>query len=331
MPPSNASQMRVAKTTTAPGDLLCAALQPESQRLWVGSSDFRIYPVDFREQQPAVGEPLSGHSSYVSGLVHSDSQLISAGWDRRIIWWDLEARRSVRAIEAHAKWIRQLAISASRDVFASASDDMTCRLWDARTGQMIREFSGFADRIVELDYPNKIMACALSADGVYLAATDGESRVLVWETRTGREAGRFDAAGFLFRGMIELGNYTYAGIRRIAFSPDGRSLALAGIQNGNGFVHSGGGFLQIFDWSCGQKTYELKVAAGQLEALKWHPRGSWILASHATSYLLDPAQPRVLSESNAGGMAALDAALDDSATTMYTVGRGKAVQWTLTA
>jgi WD40 repeat protein len=331
MPAANMDQVRVAKTTTATGDFLSVALEPNSQHLWVGSSDFRIYSIDFAAGLPTATPALEGHSSYVSGLVLAGRKLVSAGWDRRLIWWDLETRRPIRTVDAHGRWIRQLSPAEDRSAFASASDDMTCKLWDTQTGRMIRQFSGFSERLHNFDYPNKIAACALSPDGKHLAATDGESRVLMWDTESGREIARFDATAFLYRGMIELGNNFYAGIRRMAFSPDGRRLAIAGIQNGNAFIHAGGGLLQIFDWNRGEKTYELKVAAGQFEALKWHPRSAWILAAHGTAYLLDPSQPRVLKESNAGGMAALDAALDDSATTLYTVGRGKAVQWILPA
>lgn len=324
-------QLGVAKTVSATGDFLSVALEPRSQRLWVGSSDFRIYSIDFAADPPTATPALEGHSSYVSGLVLAGTKLVSAGWDRKLIWWDLETRRPIRTVDAHGRWIRQLSPAEDKNTFASASDDMTCKLWDTQTGRMIRSFSGFAERLNSFDYPNKIVACALSPDGNHLAATDGESRVLIWNTESGREEARFDAPAFLFRGMIELGNNFYAGIRRMAFSPDGRSLAIAGIQNGNAFVHLGGGLLQIFDWNRGEKKYELRVAAGQLEALKWHPRSDWILAAHGTAYLLDPRQPRVLKESNAGGMAALDGALDDAVTTLYTVGRGKAVQWKLPA
>jgi len=79
MPAANMDQIRVAKTTTATGDLLSVALEPNSQHLWVGSSDFRIYSIDFAAGLPTATPALEGHSSYVSGLVLAGRKLVSAG------------------------------------------------------------------------------------------------------------------------------------------------------------------------------------------------------------------------------------------------------------
>ena len=35
--------------------------------------------------------------------------LVTGGYDGKLIWWDVEKRQKVRAVEAHARWIRSVA------------------------------------------------------------------------------------------------------------------------------------------------------------------------------------------------------------------------------
>jgi len=327
MPAPDLERFRPGKAVAHPGDFLCLAREPDSERLWAGHADGRIYAIDFAADKPEAKAVLEGHASYVSGLGLASNTLVSAGWDKKLIWWDLQKRARVRAVEAHKLWIRQLAVNAAGTVVATVSDDMACNLWDAASGRLIRQLTGFNETLLPLDYPNKVFTCSFTPDGRHVAATDAECKVVVWEVETGREAARFVAPDFLFNGMLALGSYAYSGIRRAAFSPDGRSLALAGIRNGNAFVHAGKGMVQVFDWQTGKKTCEHQAGSGQFEGLYWHPKSAWVLAAHGSLCFLDPAQPRVLKEVKSGEAATADLAVSESADAVYTVGRGKVRKW----
>lgn len=331
----NINNIRIAKTVTLTGgDFLSVVHEPKSDRLWLGHIDFGIYTVDFTADKPSAERVLTGHTSYVSSLALLGDTLVSASWDRTLRWWDIRERKSIRSVDAHQAWVRQIAVDPKGLLLASVSDDMTCSLWEATTGKPLHTLSGFEKRLPRYDYPNKLYACALTPDGKHVAAADELCRVIVWETATGREAARFEAADF-FKADWDRNNHPYGGIRRLAFSPDGKKLAIAGMANSDVAIINGKGLVEMFDWQKGEKTYELKLNDNaQYECLAFHPAGEWLLAAvggtpgdpTAKIVFLDPAKPHVLKDTLAT-MPTYAFALSEDASTLYTAGRNKVLKW----
>lgn len=336
MPEANLDKIRIAKTVSHSGDFLCVAREPDSERLWVGHADSKIYAIDFSAQRPVAQAVFEGHTSYVGGLGFADKTLVSAGWDHKLIWWDTEKRQMVRSVDAHQRWIRQLAVNSARTALASISDDMTCKVWEVKSGRMIHQLRGFDLRLAPYDFPNKVFACAFSSNGRHIAAADAACRVIVWEADSGREAARFDASSFLT--ISRGGNLPSCGIRRLAFSPDGRLLAVAGKSSSNeAYVISGNGLVQVFEWQSGKKTTEQKLGGNntQFEGFAWSVRSDWMVAApfhpaNGSLSFLDPSQPRVLKETPAT-MQVYDLTVSELSDAVYAVGRGKAIKWELPA
>ena len=335
MPPPSLDRVRISKTVNHPGDFLSVAREPNSERLWIGSTDFKIYAVDFAAERPAASVVFEGHNSYVSALGLVGRTLVSGSWDRTLKWWDIQNRQLLRTVDAHRLWIRQLVVNSAQNLLATVSDDMTCKLWDAQSGRLVRQLTGFEANLPRYEYPNKLFACAFSADGRLVAAADETCRVIVWETASGREAARFDAAGF-FKADWDRNNHPYGGIRCLAFAPDGRSLAVAGMENTDVAIINGKAMVQIFDWQTGRKNHEAKLGSNiQFECLAYHPQSAWLLAAPGGGgggalYFLEPGQARVLKETPAT-MQTFALAVNETADAFYTVGRGKALKWEIPA
>jgi WD40 repeat protein len=328
----NLEHVKIAKSVSRPGDFLSVVREADSDRVWLGHTDFRIYAVDFTADKPQAEEVFTDHTSYVSSLALLGETLISASWDRTIRWWNIHDRKPVRSVDAHQRWVRQLDLHAASNRLASVSDDMTCKLWEADSGKLVRSLTGFDARIPRWDYPNKVFACALSPDGKHVAAADETCRVVIWEMESGREATRFNATGF-FKEDWDRNNHPYGGIRCLRFSPDGRTLAIAGMENSDVAIINGKGLLQAFDWQAGEKTYEQKIGSNvQLECLAYHPQAAWLVTAvgggenGGNISFFDPAQPKVLKDAPAT-MQTFGFAWGENAESFYTAGRGKALKW----
>jgi eukaryotic-like serine/threonine-protein kinase len=122
--------------------------------------------------------------------------------------WDLATGRELFPLAGHDAVVTAIAWDATGRLLATASLDGTVRLWQADTGQPVRQF----------DLGGEGLGLSFAVDGKRLAAATSvpggkQGLVLVWDVATGRELLRRAVAG--------------TGVRGVCFSPDGKTLALA--------------------------------------------------------------------------------------------------------
>jgi WD40 repeat protein len=333
MATANPDTIKQVRTVKLPGDLLSVARLPGKDELFVGGADGKIHHLDLSVAKP---EPATwaAHASYVSGLVTDGQHLISAGWDRKLSWWNAATRAPVRTVEnAHKKWIRHLAVTPDGRTAASVGDDMVCRLWDAATAKPGHQLRGHAE-MTPHHFPSKLYTCAFSADGKHLATGDHVGRIVVWETATGKQATAFDAPAF-YHWDFDRNNHSAGGIRSLAFSPDGKQLAAGGIENKDVAIIIGNPLVQVFDWRKGQKTHEFRVGTNFVfENLRFHHAGAWLMGAAggvqaaAKLVFFDLEQKKVLRDV-AAPMPVYGMTMNGTSTSIYGVGRGLLVQWDL--
>jgi WD40 repeat protein len=253
---------------------------PGTQRLVFGGSDFRVYDGDLATEKP---EPraLAGpsHESFVTGLARAgERSVVSGGYDGRLIWWDLESGERVRALDAHAKWIRDVAATADGATIASVADVMVCRLWDAASGSLRHELRGHAVETPH-HYPSMLFACTFSPDGQYVATGDKVGHVAVWDVAAGRQVATLEAPVNYTWDPIQR-RHSIGGIRSLAFAPDGGLLAVGGIGKIGNIDHiESPARVEVFDWRRGERTYEFTdLPKGLVERLVFHPDGDRLLA-----------------------------------------------------
>src|SRR5262249_46289326 len=149
------------------------------------------------------------------------------GYDGRLSWWDIDKCGQIRSVEAHTKWIRNVIASPDGKYVASVADDMVCRVWEASSGKSAHELRGHKERTPN-HFPSMLFNCAFTPDGKYLATADKVGHIVVWDMATGKESKTLEAPGFYtWDGRQRI--HSIGGPRGLAFSPDGKTLAVSGI------------------------------------------------------------------------------------------------------
>lgn len=140
---------------------------------------------------------LVGHNAFVFGvaLAPDDRTLVSVSGESGMRLWDLRAPPYLPQIAG------ALGVFIGHGRVATFCTDRVLRLWDARTGQVIRAF----------DEPAPLPeALAVSPDGRWVLSGHGDNLARLWDVEAGR----------LARTLV---GHT-AGVRAAAFSPDGRHI-----------------------------------------------------------------------------------------------------------
>ena len=181
-------QLKLAKNVGSQGIAFGIDRVPESDRIYYGSSDFKVYEYDFGAEKPESkvfeGE---GHRSYVTTVALAGKTVVSGSYDRRLVWWDAETRKQIRIVaDAHKKRIRRVAASPDGKLVASVSDDMDVKVWDVATGKLkatLKEHKPMTPN----NYPSMLYAVSFSYDGKWLATADKVGHIVVWDVATGKK------------------------------------------------------------------------------------------------------------------------------------------------
>src|SRR5436190_11309219 len=86
------------------------ARAPDTMRVYLGCSDFKVYEADLGAAKLEPKE-LYAHGSYVTGVALAGKTLVSGGYDGKLTWFDTDAKKQIRSETAHAKWIRKVIAS----------------------------------------------------------------------------------------------------------------------------------------------------------------------------------------------------------------------------
>lgn len=333
MPDSQPRNLRSVREINRRDVLFSLARLPNSDRLLVASSEGKVVEIDASRPNGETRN-LAEHGRYVTCVRLAGNVAISGGYDGRLIWWDVPGRRVIRTVaDAHARWIRMLAVTPDGRTLASVGDDMVCRLWNVATGERLRELRGHAERTPQ-NFGSMLYCCAFSADGRRLATGDRVGHIVIWDPATGRSLGTCEAPTlYTWDGRQRI--RSIGGVRALAFSPDGNHLAAGGVgQIGNVDALQGPSRVEVFDWARGRRLYEFTGPQGIVNCLHYQPQNRWLCAigggGNGLILFHDPQRRTMLHQANLP-MHTRDACFNEDHTVLYLAGHHKAAVYSLRA
>ncbi|MCZ2343698.1 MAG: hypothetical protein LC104_18170 [Bacteroidales bacterium] len=328
----NPEKLKLVKDFGYPMPVFDVAPVPQSTRCFFGAADFQVSEVDLAATK---WEPrkLYAHGSYVTTVTLAGSALISGGYDGQLIWWDTAKNQMIRSVEAHQKWIRKAVTSPDGRYVASVADDMVCRVWDAVSGKPVHELKGHAPQTPQ-HFGSMLYAVTYSADGKYLATGDKVGHIVIWDATTGKSVTTLEAP-VMYTWDPKARLHSIGGIRSLAFSPDGKRLAVGGMGKVGNIDHlEGKARVELFDWQSGQTIaqQEHDGQKGLVNRLAFAPDGSWLAAAGGGTqgffYFLNSDAKKILKDEKAP-MHVHEFSLSPSGEEFVLVGHNRIAQYKL--
>jgi WD40 repeat protein len=109
----------------------------------------------------------------------------------------------LQEFKGHGKSVSAVAVFPDKQRMVTGSKDKTLRLWDLKTGVVLKKMEGHSSRV---------WALAVSRDGQLIASGDENGKVIIWHGETGES-------------LTQLTKAHSFGVYSLDFSPDGTVLA----------------------------------------------------------------------------------------------------------
>jgi WD40 repeat protein len=225
------------------------AFSPDGQTLVSGSYDKTIKLWNLKIYT------LNGHSEAVSIVAISpDGQFLASGSvDKTIKLWNLKTRQLIQTFTGHSSSVYSVAFSPDGRTLASGSLDdsseigvvkSTVKLWNLKTGQLIRTLQG-------------LYSVAFSPDGQILASASQDKTIKLWDMKTGQT-------------ICTLTGHSEIVIPwAVAFSPNGKVLASG----------SGDKTIKLWNLKTGENVRTLQGHSSSVYSVAFSPDGHTLVST----------------------------------------------------
>jgi WD40 repeat protein len=163
----------------------------------------------------------------------------------KVFKWMLKAT-PVHRLQGHTDGVRSTTHSPDGKRLATASNDMTVKVWDAATGQESLTLKG---------HSGPVLCVVFSPDGKRLASASEDNTVKVWDATTGQES-------------LTLEGHA-AAVGGVSFSPDGKRLASASADR----------TAIVWDTVSGDRIFTLEGHSDQIWSVSFSPNSKRLVTA----------------------------------------------------
>ena len=287
------------------GDIEGLAFSPDGKTLassGSGDGTIRFWDVHTGDEKHAV----RGHTDDIFSVAFNpDGQFVASGHEGGVIrFWDVETGRHLKTFKqpnydasplvfsldgktlacadglnirlqdagtgeekmlltGHTWGTHSMVLSPDGDVLASGSEDTTIRLWDMHTGEHKRTLNG---------HKHRVYSVAFSPDGKTLASGSDDNTIRLWNVDTGETERILTGHAGEFEG-VDNGHSSVEGVKSVAFSPDGKTLASGG---GDNVIH-------LWDIGTGKRKMTLFGHTHWVFSLAFSPDGKTLASGSVDS------------------------------------------------
>jgi WD40 repeat protein len=259
---------KLERKVTESGRMLSLAVAPDGKSLACGiGREVRLYELS----SDAPARAVTSHDGDVTSVAFTPdgAAVVSGSHDQTVRFTRLASGEVAWRAPGYFEQVNSVALSADGSLLATGSSDHrfarervpagakhagpgAVRLWDARTGRMLRRLGDPADQV---------MAVALSPDGGCLAAGggtgEGKGSVHVWEVATGAP-------------LWSANDHAKATLA-VAFAPDGSAVAAAAAD----------GVVRVYPAASGTAVHTLEGHRGGATAVAFAPDGNTLFCGEA--------------------------------------------------
>jgi RNA polymerase sigma factor (sigma-70 family) len=149
-------------------------------------------------------QAIPGEDHWQYQLSFADGQTLQLGTAGGVVHrWDLTTRKELPPLKKHARPVAGAHTLPDKKTVVTTGEDGLVRRWDRETGKELSEPKGYVGQLHAEYSPN----------GHLVAAGDGRGRLDLWDAQTGKPLRVLQNEG--------------PAVKKLAFAPDGKSLAAA--------------------------------------------------------------------------------------------------------